>query len=146
MIVGDGPERKKLEAIVQKEQLENVHFKGFLNAEAQAEIWADTQVTVIPSTWQEPFGMVALEAWSRGSAVIASACGGLDEIIDHGVTGWKFPMGDENALAGCLREALGHSDKCRELAVGGMRKLKGSYHREGWLNKMDAVLREAIEH
>lgn len=143
-IVGDGPERIRLEEIVQSEGLSNVHFTGFLNSEAQIRIWAEALVTVVPSIWLEPFGMVALEAWSRGSAVIGSATGGLNEIIDDHVNGWKFPMGDEFALAESLIEAIRNPDLCRQFADAGFVKLKTTYHRDGWLKKIDSVLLDAF--
>ena len=47
---------------------------------------SDTSVIVIPSVWNEPFGLVAAEAMSNGVAVISSNSGGLPEIIrDNGI-------------------------------------------------------------
>jgi glycosyltransferase involved in cell wall biosynthesis len=59
-------------------------------------------VVIMPSDAPEPFGLVAIEAFARGRPVIASAAGGLLDIVTDGTDGWLFPPGDAAALAGVL--------------------------------------------
>lgn len=59
-------------------------------------------VVVMPSDAPEPFGLIAIEAFARGRPVIASAAGGLAEIVTDGVDGWTFPPRDAAALAAVL--------------------------------------------
>ena len=54
--------------------------------------------TVAPSIWPEPFGLVALEAAAAGKPVVASATGGLVDIVADGETGLLVPPGDSGAL------------------------------------------------
>ena len=54
---------------------------GFVNAENLSHIMAETSIIVIPSKWNEPFGLVAAEAMSNGIAIVSSNSGGLPEII-----------------------------------------------------------------
>jgi glycosyltransferase involved in cell wall biosynthesis len=59
---------------------------GFIDSKKLNKIMSDTAVIVIPSVWNEPFGLVAAEAMSNGVAVISSNSGGLPEIIrDNGI-------------------------------------------------------------
>jgi glycosyltransferase involved in cell wall biosynthesis len=53
----------------------------------------------MPSRWQEPFGMAAIEAMACGTPVVALRSGALPEIIDHGVTGFVVDRPDEMAAA-----------------------------------------------
>ncbi len=61
---------------------------------------------VVCAPWYEPFGMVALEAMACARAVVASAVGGMQDTIVHGVTGLHVPPRDPDALAAALREVL----------------------------------------
>ena len=58
---------------------------GFLNHNKTLEIFNKSEVAVIPSRWEEPFGRTALEASSRGCATIISNRGGLIETTNHAI-------------------------------------------------------------
>ncbi len=63
---------------------------------------AQSHVVVMPSTWDEPFGLVALEGMAAGRPVIASEVGGLAQFVNSNV-GWLVPPSDPAALADALR-------------------------------------------
>jgi glycosyltransferase involved in cell wall biosynthesis len=83
------------------------------------EIFRGAQAALVPSTWEEPFGLVALEAMAMACPVIASRVGGLPDIIDDGRTGLLVPPGDHDALAGALRRVLGSAELRRRLGAAG---------------------------
>ena len=59
---------------------------GFIDSTNLNQIVSKSSIIVIPSIWQEPFGLVAAEAMSHGTAIVASNVGGLPEIIKkHGI-------------------------------------------------------------
>ncbi|MFA7266952.1 MAG: glycosyltransferase family 4 protein [Candidatus Nanopelagicales bacterium] len=62
---------------------------------------ADSHVVVMPSTWDEPFGLVALEGMAAGRPVVASRVGGLAQFVTEDV-GWLVDPGDPDALAQVL--------------------------------------------
>ena len=62
-----------------------------------------SDVMIVPSEEPEPFGLVAIEAFAAGRPVVASAAGGLADIVSDGLDGWLFPAGDAAALAEILR-------------------------------------------
>lgn len=80
------------------QNLPNVEYLGWLDQEAVASQINACDVVVMPSRW-EGFGLVAIEAMRAEKPVIASAVGGLPEIVLDGVTGRLFPVGDSGALA-----------------------------------------------
>jgi glycosyltransferase involved in cell wall biosynthesis len=99
-IVGTGPDRDGLERLAGVLGLaEAVTFRGWVRPAEVAREIADAWALVVPSLWAEPLGLVAIEATVRGIPVVASAAGGLGEIVEHGVSGLLFPNGDEEALA-----------------------------------------------
>jgi glycosyltransferase involved in cell wall biosynthesis len=102
-IVGAGPQREMLERLVQSLGLGNVvTFRGRVQPSEVEDELADAWALVAPSLWAEPLGLVALEAIVRGIPVVASAAGGLGEIVEHGASGLLFSNGDEEELAGRL--------------------------------------------
>ena len=68
--------------------------------------WGHCVVAVVPSVWPEPFGMVALEAMAAGRPVVASAVGGLADLVVDGITGTLVPPGDAPALRSAIQELL----------------------------------------
>jgi len=62
----------------------------------------EADVVLVPSDKEEPFGLIAIEAFSRGRPVIASDGGGLSDIVEHGKNGWKFKPRDVRELANLL--------------------------------------------
>lgn len=96
-IAGEGPERKKLEDYVQKNHIFNVQFLGFRQGDELKKIIQKSRFVVVPSVWQEVFGLVVLESFNLGKAVLASRKGGLQEIIREGNTGFFFQNAAELA-------------------------------------------------
>jgi glycosyltransferase involved in cell wall biosynthesis len=105
-IVGDGPERKALEARAPA----NVSFLGQVSRDETLRQIQSAAVLIAPSIWYEPFGMVAIEAFAAGLPVVASRIGAFPEIVDDGVTGFLFEPGQADCLAGKVREALSAPD------------------------------------
>jgi len=66
--------------------------------ENMIEVYKNAQVVVIPSIWEEPFGLVAIESMAMGCITISSDIGGLSEIIQDGKNGLSFTAGDSTDL------------------------------------------------
>ena len=113
LIAGDGPSR----AALQRMAGPNVEFTGHLSRAAMEVRFAQAWVQVVPSTWEEPFGLTAAEAQMRGTAVIASAAGGLPEVVMDGQTGLLVPPADPGALARALNRLF--TDRPLAEAMGG---------------------------
>lgn len=112
-IVGDGPEMGALQEIVGSLQLTDcVTFHGFVPRDAIDTLLADAWMQVVPSVYEEPFGVVTIEAMMRGTALVATNVGGPTEVVREGDTGFLVPPGDADALAGAMIKVL----RDRELA------------------------------
>lgn len=102
-IVGDGPLATTLRDLAADLGVATaVEFRGHVPRDAVAAEWRDAWAAVVPSRWAEPFGLVAGEAVAHGVPVVASAAGGLAEVVDEGRTGLLFGNGDVDALAAHL--------------------------------------------
>lgn len=75
----------------------NVEMMGWRIEPEIESLLQDCDLVVMPSRW-EGFGFVALEAMRAERAVLASAIGGLPEVVEDGVTGRLFPVGDVEAI------------------------------------------------
>ncbi len=97
LLVGDGPERPRLERMTRELGLyEHVRFLG--KQDAVEEILAVADLFLIPSS-NESFGLAALEAMACEVPVISSNAGGLPEVNIHGVTGCVADVGDYESMA-----------------------------------------------
>jgi glycosyltransferase involved in cell wall biosynthesis len=97
-LVGEGPERAALEAEVRARGLSGlVHFAGRLPPGEVAALLRRARYLLVPSLWEEPFGIVALEGIACGCLVVATDGGGLADAV--GDCGLLVPRGDAGALA-----------------------------------------------
>lgn len=82
-IIGEGPERSNLETFCKDFQLSGVEFLGKKNQEELIGLLPKFEIMVIPSRWEEPFGIIALEGMAMNNVVIATEKGGLPEAIGN---------------------------------------------------------------
>lgn len=98
-IVGDGPERKKLERLTrEKNMMDRVSFLGALYGTELEILKRRVQAVIIPSVWYENFPYTVIESLQSGCVVLATERGGMTERIIHGVNGFLFPASDSHAL------------------------------------------------
>jgi glycogen(starch) synthase len=103
-VIGDGPEMLPLKQLAGDLGVaEQIEFLGSMR-EGRGQVIAQHKIMVVPSVWNEPFGVVALEGIAAGCAVVASSGGGLPEAV--GPCGLLFPNGDLAALTSALKSLL----------------------------------------
>lgn len=105
-LVGEGPQRSDLEALVDELHLrDRCQFIGALPRDQALTRMAHAWVTVVPSR-SEAFGLVNIESMSVGTPVVASAVGGIVELLENGREGFLFPPGDYDTLAERLQTLI----------------------------------------
>ena len=116
VIAGSGPALDGLERMAGELGVGGqVHFVGRLSRDDVASAMAGATAFVMPSRL-EPFGIVVLEAWRAGVAVVATNRGGAPEFVDDGETGVLVDPFDTPAFAATLADLL--ADDGRRLAIG----------------------------
>lgn len=101
-IIGRGPLEKKLRHLSRNHS--NIHWIGFLKEQSLiAEYYAQSDVTVMPTRWDEAFSLVPLESLACGTPVIATEKGGTPEVIRNGETGYLLSECDLRELTDLLR-------------------------------------------
>jgi len=93
---------------------DDVHYVGEVDASAKRELLAGSRALICPIRWEEPFGMVMIEAMACGTPVVAVNHGSVGEIVVDGRTGTVVEVEDEALLADALR-GIGAIDRadCR---------------------------------
>jgi glycosyltransferase involved in cell wall biosynthesis len=113
-IIGNGPELPKLQMLVQDLELnDNVCFTGSLTGVPLVNLLNQHKYMLIPSVWNEPFGIVALEGMACGCVPIASDGGGLPDAI--GNAGLIFKRGDVNDLVKKMQALIADTEVVNSL-------------------------------
>ena len=106
-LVGDGPDRAALEAEVTARGLASaVIFAGYRSQAEVAALLAEHDALVLPS-FAEGVPVVLMEAMAARLPVIATAVGGVGELVEHAVSGLMVPPGDGAALRAAILQVLG---------------------------------------
>ena len=117
-ILGDGPEREKLEAEALQRGLSSIIFRGRLSHEETMAAMKGARFLIVPSECYENFPMTIVESFACGTPVVCSQLGGMEEIVSDHRTGLLFNPGDSYHLAKQIAWGLEHHS---ELAAMGRR-------------------------
>lgn len=127
-IVGDGPlaERVRAAAAV------NPAIK-WLGRRSSAEVLAvvgDAACLVMPSVWYETFGRTIIEAYAKGTPVVVSRLGAMEELVDDGRTGLLFQHGDADALAATVHRLLSDAGRLEGMRTAARHEYERKYTSE----------------
>ena len=106
------------------------------------DVWAAADVAVVPSTRPEPLGLVAMEAAAAGLPVVASAHGGVAEVVSDGQTGLLVPPGDPAALAAAVRVLTDDHETAARMGEAGRRRVQESFGLERMLDELQQLYDE----
>ena len=117
---------------------------GWRDHDAMQSCYRESDICVVPSIWEEPFGLVAVEAMACGRPVCASRVGGLQSIVVDGKTGFLFESADSEQLSERLEILLDDDDLRRRMGDAGRRRAEAEYHWEGIVEKYYPNVWESI--
>ena len=128
IICGRGGMIDELREQVKYLGIENkVYFAGYCDSKKMQKMYKCADIAVFPSTY-EPFGIVAIESMLSGTPTIVSDVGGLNEIIEHGVTGMKSYAGNANSIADSVLALLFDPKLCANISQNAIKKVKENYN------------------
>lgn len=137
MIVGDGDQRRDLEAFARSLNLmERITFAGW--RDDVQPILAGLDVLLAPSLW-EGFGLVLLEAMSRRLPIVASRVSAIPEVVADGETGLLVPPRDVPALADAMRRVLDDQPLRRHMGLMGEDRLEMHFDAHLMIDKTAAL-------
>jgi glycosyltransferase involved in cell wall biosynthesis len=140
VIVGDGPERSRLESLARVNNLnDRVYFAGQRSKEETSGLMAACDLFVLNSTY-EGFPHVVLEAMGAGLPVVATAVGGTTELVRDGQNGVLIAANANGALSKTLIRLLVSSEERQRLAVGA-EKTTAQFRKSSMIDATEAALR-----
>ncbi len=127
-IVGDGPERRGLERLIQRDAnlKRRVHLLGDQDADSVRNLIQRSHALVLPS-FHESQGIVLIEAGICGRPVIGASAPGIDEVVVHGQTGLLYPPGDAHCLAVVIDHLFANPDLAQRLGRNGRKRAEEVY-------------------
>ena len=143
-IAGDGPARAGLEVLASTLGLEAcVRFLGWVEPEDIPGLIDGATAVVVPSRWQEPFGLVAVQAMQMARPVVAARIGGLPEAVRHEETGLLVPPEDPDALGQALAYLLSHPEQAIAWGENGRAHARIAFGWSRCVSEYEAVYSEA---
>jgi glycosyltransferase involved in cell wall biosynthesis len=129
-LVGDGPERKRLERTITELGLdEYVQLLGVQNQDRVRQMYRETDLFALASL-AEGVPVVLMEAMAMEIPCVATSVAGVPELIVHGENGWLVAPGDTEALAEALRRLMEDGDLRRRLGQAGRAMVMEEYNLE----------------
>lgn len=143
VMVGDGPERMAAVGVAKQLGITNrITYLG--NYEDIEDILPCADLVFQPSE-HESFGLVPLEAMACGVPVLATASGGIREVVEHGVTGYLAEVGDIEGMAAFAIEILTHPDKAEAMGRAGQVRATTGFRREDTIAQYEALYQAVLE-
>ena len=136
-LAGDGPLRAELQALAEELGITSyVQFSGFRGD--VAELLAASDVFALSST-SEGMPIALLEAMAAGCAVVATAVGGVPNMLDNGKTGLLVQSADPEALAQALIDLLDNPVRARTLGDAARQRVTQQYGMRAWAGRLEEL-------
>jgi len=129
-IIGDGPEKKNLEDLTYKLKLKNVHFLGYMGGNKKNELeefYYRADVFVAPSVWDEPLGLVILEAMTTRTPVIATRKGGIPLAVKDGINGFLIRPKNSRQIAEACNKLLEDNVLRRKMGIAARQTVEDKF-------------------
>jgi glycosyltransferase involved in cell wall biosynthesis len=147
IVGGSGPTEYEqvLRRLVAKLGLgERVAFLGKVDRAAIIDVYAQHNVFVLPSVWQEPFSIALLEAMASGLVPVGTLTGGTGEILQPELNGLTFEPGDAQACAMQLRRLFEDRDLLRSLGGRARSSVRERFRLEAMLDSVEESLQATL--
>jgi glycosyltransferase involved in cell wall biosynthesis len=137
-IVGDGPLRARLLALVEDLGLVNTELPGRLPPERVAPLLREARFVTLPSVWDENAPLAALEAMAAGRPLLVSHTGGLPELVEGGA-GLICRPGDAADIAAKVRRLMDDAELCRRAGAAALAMAEAEFDPGVHLRRLEAA-------
>lgn len=148
-IIGDGPELFKLKDEVNKQNLRNVHFLGYMGKEQAQEFkefYYRADVFIAPSVWAEPLGLVILEAMAAGTPVVATRKGGIPLAVKDGINGILVRPRSPKQIIEAVNKLLENDELREKMAVNARQTIEEKFTWPSIAKKWERIYKKYVNH
>ncbi|BDG26762.1 hypothetical protein TthSNM66_13980 [Thermus thermophilus] len=142
-VVGDGPLADEVQEAARR--LPGVEWLGRKSPEEVYALMGEAAFLVFPSEWYETFGRVAIEAFAKGTPVVASRIGAVGEVTEDGRTGLHFRPGDPEDLAAKVEWLLAHPTELARMRREARAEYEAKYTAERNYQLLMEIYGQALE-
>jgi glycosyltransferase involved in cell wall biosynthesis len=143
-ILGDGPERQRLERLAAELAPGRVHFRGRVPKNVVADAMRSALAVVVPSRWYENQPMTVLESMACAVPVIGTSMGGVPELVTDAVNGFVVPPDDPAALADRMARLAAQPAEARRLGGRARALMLASFTPLDHVRRVGEVYAEAL--
>jgi len=145
VIGGDGPSRPKLEELARDLEISDlVKFIGWVQPGQVYELINTATIVIMPSRWEEAFGLVALQAAQMARPVVATRVGGLPEIVVDKETGLLIPNEDHQSLAEAVTWLLRNKQETVRIGENARTRARDLFNWTNYIDQYDLLYKKLI--
>lgn len=144
-IIGEGSSDyiKKLKMLISNLKIENkVEFKGKVTHDRLLKLYKDYDFLLFPSIFQEPSGVVLIEAMSQGLPIVATNTGGIPELITHRVNGLLVPPEDSKKMAEAVKRLIDNQFLAQKISNNGIEIIREKFSEDKIIGLIDDYLKK----
>lgn len=142
-IVGKGNDEGYVRKLIERYGLgEKIEIVGW--SDDVSSHYRQCDVVVVPSRWQEPFGLVGVEALAHGKPVVGFNVGGIGEWLEDGVNGYLVPEGDTKLFGARISQLLENRRPRAELGATGADIVKEKFGKEAFWMQLSELASERV--
>lgn len=140
-ILGKGNDSEHIKARIEELGLEDrITMVGFTYDVDR--YYREADLVVVPSRWQEPFGLIGTEAFNQCKPVVGFDVGGITEWLHNGENGVAAAEGDVAGLAAGIDYLIEHPEEAEAMGLAGYRLLEKAYKPEHFLKGFEGVMED----
>jgi glycosyltransferase involved in cell wall biosynthesis len=140
-IIGDGPQAENVKAAVNRDI--GIEWLGWRPHQEILKLLGEAVFLVMPSIWYETFGRTIIEAYAKGTPVVASRLGAMAELVEEGRTGLLFEPGNPADLALKIQSLLKDPHRCLTMRKAAREEYESKYTAEKNYRTLMQIYQEA---
>jgi glycosyltransferase involved in cell wall biosynthesis len=146
-VAGKGSALSKCQHLAEQLAIaKRINWLGHLSPLELARLYRSAAIVVVPSVWQEPFGMIGIEAMRHARPVIAFASGGIPEWMQDNVHGRLVPTGDIPALRKAIESLLSDPQTTEKYGLQASHWAHNNFSFNGYIERLKSFLKnKAVE-